>query len=241
MQNALFYLLDSNSPLKHIQIRVERTLTQGPPIDLSTLKCNHYLRRHINNKTKLVVLCVDLVESTKLSLSLSPQELISIINIFSTEMSIIISGHSGYILKYIGDAVIGIFPAEFDSEKACFNALDSAKTMVRIINQVINPILYNRLPQIQVKIGIDLGESMVVLYGKNLDTSHIVLIGSGISIAAKITALAKPNQILVSENVFENIVNVSKDIKFQKLDIVDESWSYINSKTSKILNVYALK
>ena len=232
--------MKSNSPLKSIKTRVERTLSQGPPIDLSTLKCNHYLRRHVNNKTKLVVLCVDLVGSTKLSLSLSPQELISIINIFSTEMSIIISGHGGYILKYIGDAVIGIFPAEFDSGKACFNALYSAKTMVKIINQVINPVLFNKLPQIQVKIGIDLGESMVVLYGKNLDTSHIDLIGSGISIAAKITALAKPNQILISENVFENIVNVSKDTKFQKLDIVDEGWNYINTKTSKILNVYVV-
>jgi adenylate cyclase len=220
---------------------VQRTLSQGPPIDLSTLKCNQYLRRHVNNKTKLVVLCVDLVGSTKLTLSLLPHELISIINIFSTEMSMIISGHGGYVLKYVGDAVIGIFPAEFDSQKACFNALDSAKTMVRIITRVINPVLNNKLPQIQVKIGIDLGESMIVLYGKNLDTSHIDLIGSGISIASKITALAKPNQILFSENVFENIANVSKDMKFEKLDIVDESWDYINTKTSKILNLYTLE
>lgn len=220
---------------------MQRTLSQGPPIDLSTLKCNQYLRRHVNNKTKLVVLCVDLVGSTKLTLSLLPHELISIINIFSTEMSMIISGHGGYVLKYVGDAVIGIFPAEFDSSKACFNALDSAKTMVRIITKVINPVLYNKLPQIQVKIGIDLGESMIVLYGKNLDTSHIDLIGSGISIASKITALAKPNQILFSENIFENISNVSKDTNFEKLDIVDESWDYINTKTSRILNLYVLE
>ena len=220
---------------------MQRTLSQGPPIDLSTLKCNQYLRRHVNNKTKLVVLCVDLVGSTKLTLSLLPHELISIINIFSTEMSMIISGHGGYVLKYVGDAVIGIFPAEFDSQKACFNALDSAKTMVRIITRVINPVLNNKLPQIQVKIGIDLGESMIVLYGKNLDTSHIDLIGSGISIASKITALAKPNQILFSENIFENIANVSKDMKFEKLDIVNESWDYINTKTSKILNLYTLE
>jgi class 3 adenylate cyclase len=220
---------------------VQRTLAQGPPIDLSTLKCNQYLKRHVNNKTKLVVLCVDLVGSTKLTLSLLPNELISIINIFSTEMSLIISGHGGYVLKYVGDAVIGIFPAEFDSRNACFNALDSAKTMLRIITKVINPVLYNKLPQIQVKIGIDLGESMIVLYGKNLDTSHIDLIGSGISIASKITALAKPNQILFSENIFENIANVSKDIKFEKLDIVGKSWDYINTKTSKILNLYALE
>jgi adenylate cyclase len=232
--------LDSDYHLKHIQVRVQRTLSLGPPIDLSTLKCKQYLRRHVNNKTKLVVLCVDLVGSTKLTLSLLPHELISIINIFSTEMSLIISGHGGYVLKYVGDAVIGIFPAEFNSQIACFNALNSAKTMVRIITKVINPVLYNKLPQIQVKIGVDLGESMIVLYGKNLDTSHIDLIGSGISIASKITALAKPNQVLLSENIFENIANVSKDMIFEKVDLVDESWDYINTKTSKILNLYAL-
>ena len=160
----------SSSPLiKNIQIRVERTLKQGPPIDLSTLKCQQYLRRHINNKTKLVVLCVDLVGSTNLTLSLSPQELISIINIFSTEMSMIISGYGGYVLKYVGDAVIGIFPADFDAQKACLNSINCAKTMLKIITDVINPVFSNKLPLIEIKIGIDLGEFMVVLYGKNID------------------------------------------------------------------------
>jgi hypothetical protein len=65
----------SSSPLiKNIQIKVERTLIQGPPIDLSTLKCQQYLKLHINSKTKLVVLCVDLVGSTNLTLLLTPQE-----------------------------------------------------------------------------------------------------------------------------------------------------------------------
>lgn len=233
--------MDSDSHLKSIQIRVERTLNSGPPLDLSTIKCNQYLKRHVNNKTILVVLYVDLVGSTKLTLSLLPNEFISIINIFSTEMSIIISGHGGYVLKYVGDAVIGIFPAEFDSKKACLNTLDSAKNIIRVITQAINPVLNNKLPQIKVKIGIDLGEAMVVLYGKNFDTSHIDLIGSGISIASKITGLATPNQILVSENFFENITNISKNIKFRKLEIRDKDWDYINNKTGKILKVYALE
>jgi adenylate cyclase len=232
----------SSSPLiKNIQIRVERTLDQGPPIDLSTLKCQQYLRRHINNKTKLVVLCVDLVGSTRLTLSLTLRELISIINIFSTEMSMIISGYGGYVLKYVGDAVIGIFPADFDAQKACLNSLNCAKTMLKVLTQVINPVFYNKLPLIEIKIGVDLGESMVVLYGKNVDIAHIDIIGSGISIAAKITALAKPNQILISENIFETVFEVIKDLSLKKLDIDKKIWDYNNIKTNKILNVYVLE
>ena len=233
--------MSSSHLIKSIQIRVERTLEQGPPIDLSTLKCQQYLRRHINNKTKLVVLCVDLVGSTKLTLSLTPPELISIINIFSTEMSMIISGYGGYVLKYVGDAVIGIFPADFDAQKACLNSINCAKTMLKVLTQVINPVFYNKLPLIEIKIGIDLGDSMVVLYGKNVDIAHIDIIGSGISIAAKITALAKPNQILISENIFETVLEILKDISLKKLDIVEKNWDYNNIKTNKILNVYVLE
>ena len=233
--------MSSSHLIKSIQIRVERTLEQGPPIDLSTLKCQQYLRRHINNKTKLVVLCVDLVGSTKLTLSLTPPELISIINIFSTEMSMIISGYGGYVLKYVGDAVIGIFPADFDAQKACLNSINCAKTMLKVLTQVINPVFYNKLPLIEIKIGIDLGDSMVVLYGKNVDIAHIDIIGSAISIAAKITALAKPNQILISENIFETVLEILKDISLKKLDIVEKNWDYNNIKTNKILNVYVLE
>ena len=233
--------MSSSTLIKNIQIRVERTLKQGPPIDLSTIKCNQYLRRHINNKTRLVVLCVDLVGSTQLTLSLTSQELISIINIFSTEMSMLISGYGGYVLKYVGDAVIGIFPADFDSQKACINSIMCAKTMLNIINQVINPVFSNKLPLIEIKIGIDLGESMIVLYGKNVEIAHIDIIGSSISIAAKITALAKPNQILISENIFDTIVEIPKDISLKKLDTENRNWAYKNIKTNKILNVYILE
>jgi adenylate cyclase len=77
-------------------------------------------------------------------LSVTAQELISMINIFLHEMSIIISGYGDYILKYVGDAIIGIFSAGFDSQKP----------------------LFFKLPLIEIKIGIDLGDSMIVLYGK---------------------------------------------------------------------------
>ena len=73
-----------------------------------------------------------------------------------------------------------------------------------------------------------------------MQTAHIDIIGAGISIAAKITALAKPNQILVSENIFETIGEFAKDISLKKLDIVNRNWDYKNIKTNKILNVYVL-
>jgi hypothetical protein len=58
---------------------------------------------------------------------------------------------------------------------------------------------------------------------------------------AKITALAKPNQILISENIFETVIEVLKDISLKKLNLFYKNWNYNNVKTNKILNVYILE
>ena len=65
-------------------------------------------------------------------------------------MSMIISGYGGYVLKYVGDAVIGIFPADFDQQKACINSINCAKTMLKITTDVINPVFANKLPLIEI-------------------------------------------------------------------------------------------
>ena len=66
------------------------------------------------------------------------------------------------------------------------------------------------------------------------------IIGSGISIAVKITALVEAKINLFSENIFETILGIAKVIGVKKLDIVNRNWDYKNIKINKILNVYVL-
>lgn len=52
------------------------------------------------------------------------------------------------------------------------------------------------------------------------------IIRSGISIAVKITALVEAKINLFSENIFETILGIAKDIGVKKLDIVNRNWDY---------------
>ena len=52
------------------------------------------------------------------------------------------------------------------------------------------------------RIGLDFGEALVVPYGKILEKAHIDIIGSSISIAAKIVSVAQPNQVLIGESIY---------------------------------------
>jgi hypothetical protein len=54
-----------------------------------------------------MVLHVDLVGSTKMAMRLPIDRLTMIIQAFNQEMSVAVRAFGGYILKYVGDAVLG--------------------------------------------------------------------------------------------------------------------------------------
>ncbi|MGB7677128.1 MAG: adenylate/guanylate cyclase domain-containing protein [Nitrososphaeraceae archaeon] len=196
-------MFPSAQDVGQIRARVLHTIRYGLEFDLTTEQSKYLLKRHVNSNTTMVILFVDINGSTQMSITLPPVKFATIVQIFSQESRLAIKGHGGYVLKYVGDSVIGIFPAEFDRKKACENALNCAKSILSIVRECINPILSdNNLPRIKLKVGLDYGQSMVILYGKNVDLAPIDLIGPSISIASKITSAAQPNQILAGQSVY---------------------------------------
>jgi adenylate cyclase len=116
-------------------------------------------------------------------------------------MSIIISKHKGYVLKYAGDAVIGYFPKNPDIENACENAVICSFNMKRLIEESINLILMQcKYPKIRTRISVDAGENQIIVLGSEPD-----LLGHVVSRAAKIMGKARPNQIAIGADVFKNI------------------------------------
>ena len=87
----------------------------------------------------MVVLYVDLVGSTTMTLEMPPEKIAIIISSFSQEMAAVIRQHNGYVLKFVGDAVIGYFVGEGMYKGD--NAVNCAKSMISIIQKGINPIL----------------------------------------------------------------------------------------------------
>jgi adenylate cyclase len=221
-----------------VQARVRQTLDKGVQIDLSTESCKRFLRRRVNQKLGVVILYVDIDGSTKMSMSIPPEKFATILHVFSQEMSLVTSEYGGYVLKYVGDAIIALFPAEYDSGQASKNAVDCSKDMQMIIRECINPELNSRgLPQITVKMSIDYGDVQVVLYGKSLDRSHIDIVGSSISMAAKMIPLAKAGQIIIGQSMYEKIEDIRQT--FVEIDVDPARWTYIDEKSGCSYKLYA--
>ncbi|MGI0049628.1 MAG: adenylate/guanylate cyclase domain-containing protein [Nitrososphaera sp.] len=222
-----------------IQARVRQTLDRGVQIDLSTESCKRFLRRRVNQKIGVVILYVDIDGSTKMSMALTPDRFATILHIFSQEMSLAIAEYGAYVLKYVGDAVIALFPAEYDSGQASKSAVECAKDMQEIIKKCINPELKaHGLPEIRVKMSIDSGSVQVVLYGKSIERSHIDILGSSISVAAKMIPLAQTWQIVIGQSVHEKLAN--KD-DFAEIRVDPARWTYVDEKSGSSYRLYALR
>jgi adenylate cyclase len=240
-------MIFANLPLmKQIHARVNKTLNNGIQLNMSTEESKKLLRRHVNTKTNLVIAFIDINNSTQMSLSLPENKFALMIQTFAQEISIAALGYGGYVFKYEGDAVIVLFPAGYDEAKACKNALDCSSAILEIIKEVINPAFKaNEFPEIKVRIGLAFGNALVVLYGTSLEKAHIDIIGSSISMAVKIASVAKANQVLIGEFIYNILLSSShhkdflNDSKFKEVKLDPIKWNYPSpSNPESIYRVY---
>jgi len=131
----------TNLSLEQIRARVTKTLAHGIQHNMSTDESKKLLKKYVNRKTNLVIMAIDVNNSTEMNLNLQEQRFALLIQTFAQEISITVTGYGGYVFKYEGDAVIAIYPGEYDKLKACNNALNSVTSILQIIREVINPAL----------------------------------------------------------------------------------------------------
>jgi class 3 adenylate cyclase len=182
----------------------------------------------------------DLVGSTNMSMTLPVDKLVTIIRAFSYEMSSLVQqSNAGYVLKYVGDAVVAFFPIDHSKFLTCTNAIDCAKSMISVIKNGINPILNQYdYPELSVKIGLDEGENVIVQYGHD-KSSPIDILSYCMSIASKITSLTNPNRITIGEDVY-NSLDLQMKMKFKEVGYSIDGWKYANRQTGQLYKLYTL-
>jgi len=233
--------LDSETMILETQKRVWGALKKGYEYSGMADESEQFLRKNVFLKLDMVVLYVDLVGSTTMTLEMPAEKIAIIMSSFSQEMAAVIRQHNGYVLKFIGDCVIGYFVPGKEGLSAADNAVNCAKSFVSVIQKGINPILNQYdYPDLMVKVGVDFGQNIVVRYGADVKQSHVDLMGPAMNIASKIQCMAKPNQILIGSDVFEKLhPNLQKE--FKQIIWKNSEWKYRSRLTGKIYKVYEHK
>jgi adenylate cyclase len=239
---ASFYLdavVDIGQAIRLAQERVWKALKVDSQFNLSIEEKQNILAKFAKSRVTFVILHIDLVGSTRLSMTLPVDRLATIIQAFTQEMSLTISAYGGYVLKYVGDAILAFFPATGDDYYLpCINAVNCARSMIKIMREGINPILNQYdYPEMSVRVGIDVGENVVVQYGwdthtveggRRLRAPHYDILGYTINVASKMTVLARPDQIVIGQMVHD-VLDERQKSTFHRLQISPEVWSYVSN------------
>jgi adenylate cyclase len=202
-----------------------------------------FLLNHVSSKVPLIVMYADLVGSTSMSMTLPVDQLVVIIRAFTHHISRVVDGFDGYVLKYVGDAVISFFPSPVNTQNkylASEKSLECAKYMINIIREEINAILNKKYgyPELFTKIGIDAGQNAIIQYGPE-QLSPIDILGYSMNLAAKITSMTGPDKISIGDNVYKSL-NSKIQHDFHEVAVPDNQWKYVNYGTSNPYKVYTM-
>ena len=238
-ENRNVELVDLQTLFSQRQDRLWKALEERYQYNSSVKRGQEFLLHHVNSKVELVIMYIDLVGSTKMSMTLPVEQLVTIIRAFTHEISSVVESYNGYVLKYVGDAIISFFPCGFNKYLISDKSVQCAKSMINVIKNGINPILTKHdYPELSVKIGIDEGEDVVVQYGYD-KSSLIDILGYSMNVAAKITSLTAANKISVG-NVVYKLLHPTIQSKFELLSI-DQGWKYVDRETGELYKVFTMK
>lgn len=157
------------------------------------------IRRGDGDEIDAAIMFCDLRGSTRLEEQLGRQDYIALLNQFFETASTMVHDNGGEVLKFIGDAVLAVFPAGGDPEKARTHALNSARAIVARLEELAGN---GDGPRCEAAIGIAYGR---VTYGNvgSRERLDFTVIGQAANIAARLGDYGKTVDypVVVSQDI----------------------------------------
>ena len=177
---------------------------------------------------EMTVLFSDIRSFTTISEGMSPKDNFNFLNGYLGNVSPIIRQHNGFIDKYIGDAVMALFPGHVD---------DAVDTAVAMHHQLRDYNLYRKnagFSAIKIGVGLHVGNLMLGTVGEEKRMESTV-ISDAVNLSSRLEGLTKKLgvNILVSEKVK---TDSRKDYRFRYLGKVRVKGKHDPQKVFEVLD-----
>jgi len=154
--------------------------------------------------TEATILFADVRGFTRFAEKREPGEVVESLNEYFRIVTRHILEHGGYIDKFVGDAVLGVFCIPIFEEDHAERAVRAAMGMQQELSSrddSRNPLL--------TRIGIGINSGTLVAGNLGSDTKiEYTVIGDTVNIASRITDIAGPGKVLISKNTLELVADL---------------------------------
>jgi class 3 adenylate cyclase/predicted ATPase len=169
--------------------------TGTPDLELSVLKREP--RAPEAERRQLTVLFCDLVDSTRLSGQLDPEELREVIRAYQQTSAAVIQRFEGYIAQYLGDGLLVYFGWPRAHENDAQRAVHAGLGIIEAMGTLNTRLKAEKGVRLAVRIGLHTGPVVVGEMGGGNRHEHLAL-GETPNLAARFQALAAPDTVAIS-------------------------------------------
>ena len=216
---AVFLSYVSNNIYQYVLTQKEKQMIMGAferyvPQKVVKELLDHPEKLTLGGEERLMtVMFSDIADFTAISETMSPRELVHLINEYLTEMTEVILDHDGIIDKYIGDAIMAEFGAPVHYEGHALNACLAALHMQSKLTELSKKLEKEKRPVIRSRVGINTGNMVVGNMGSNKVFNYTVM-GDEVNLASRLEGANKifGTYIMISENTY-NAVKDSLDAR----------------------------
>ena len=189
-----------NSPFDGFGAPPMRLIGRGPSRLTSEFchQCQVTASKYIGGaEIELTLLFADVRGSTSLAEKLSPSEFSLLISRFFTVTSRILFRTRAWVDRLVGDQVIGMYIPYYAGGAHQRVAINAAKDLLRMTGHSDQTG-----PWIPLGVGVHTGTAFVGTVGSEDSATDITVLGDPPNVAARLSSLAGPGEILISEDTY---------------------------------------
>ncbi len=163
----------------------------------------------------------DVAGFSTISESLSPEELVALLNEYLTRMCDIIADYDGTVDKFEGDAIIAFWGAPLDqpdhARQACYAAIDMQKTLVDYRKQLAE----QGRPLLNVRMGLNTGDVLVGNLGSRQRMDYTMM-GDAVNLAARLEGANKfyGTDTMISEFTYDQVRDMVEVRELDRIRVV---------------------
>lgn len=194
-------------------------------------------RHALNLKGNRVVATIfysDIRGFTAMSETMTPEEIYDQLNEYFDAMCGVIFKYGGYVDKFIGDCVMAVFSAPFQTPDDPAKAVRAAVEQQLLIKQLSTKWEAQGKHAFTVGMGINTGDVVMGNLGASSRMNYTV-IGDNVNLASRLYNVAKGGEIIISQATFELVSDI--------VDVIEMEPVMVKGKSApiRIYNVTGIK
>lgn len=179
------------------------------------------------------VMFADIRDFTSFSEKRDPAEVVHVLNQYFTTATDIIFKYGGHVDKFIGDEIMSVFGAIVQQKDHSAKAIRAAVALQNELKAMNRDRQKTEDGAIRIGIGINTGELIAGNIGSNKRMEYTV-IGDVVNLASRLTRLAEPDEIIISDSVYQRVSDIVVAEKVEPVAVKGKSQPVLIYKVREI-------